>query len=162
MKMSKTQKEITIFVDGGVQNNGQRDCYGACAYLILMDGLYLNENTECIYDTTNNRAEMQAILNALYYIKDNRLHTHNITIHSDSQYCVNGCTAWMYSWVKKKFMRDGFNIPNSDLWQEMYRLVSNFPNLKFNWVKGHEDNEWNNYVNDLCSLRQEVMKNDLN
>lgn len=154
-------KIIEVFSDGGVQNNGKIDCYGACAYLILLDGLYLNEYTECIYNTTNNRAELQGILNALHYLKDNRLNTNTITLHCDSQYCINGCTDWMYSWVKKKFMRDGLNIPNADLWQEMYRLVSNFSNLKFNWVKGHDDNEWNNYVNDLCTAKQELMKNNL-
>ena len=87
---------IVIHTDGGVQNNGKKDCYGACAYVILKDGLHLNEDVECLFNTTNNRAEIQAILNALNYLKDNRLHKNNIIVYSDSQYCTNGCTEWIY------------------------------------------------------------------
>lgn len=152
---------IVIHTDGGVQNNGKRDCYGACAYVILKDELHLNENVECLFNTTNNRAEMQAILNSLHYLKDNRLHTHTVTLYSDSQYCIKGCNNWIHSWVKKKFMKNGAYIPNADLWREMYQLIINFDNLTFKWVKGHDGNEMNDYINDLCTAKQEQMKNNL-
>ena len=52
-------------------------------------------------------------------------------------------------------------MPNADLWRSMYELIINFDNLSFRWVKGHDDNEMNNYVNDLCTAKQEIMKNNL-
>lgn len=153
--------KIIIYTDGGVQNNGKKDCYGACAYVILKDGLHLNENVEYLFNTTNNRAEIQGILNALHYLKDNRLHNNKIIVHSDSQYCVKGCVEWIYNWHHKKYLRDGKNIPNADLWRDMHELIINFNNLTFKWVKGHEDNEMNNYVNDLCTAKQDIIKNNL-
>ena len=49
-------------------------------------------------------------------------------------------------------------VKNIDLWKEMYALTEKI-NVKFQWVKGHEDNEYNNYVDDLCSSVYEKINN---
>ena len=155
--MKNIKKDILIYTDGGVQHNGKPYCFGACAYLILINGDFLDQNVQCLYNTTNNRAELQSIINSLTFLKERHLTNDIITIHSDSQYCIKGCSLWMYSWQKNRFMRDGELIPNSDLWMEIFDLVKSFKNLNFKWVKGHSVDEWNNYVNDLCTERQEKM-----
>ena len=157
-------KEIIIYTDGGCQNNGKKDCYGSCAYLILINGQHLQEKVISLYETSNNRAEMQAIINSLNYLLDHSLTEHYITLYSDSEYCVKGINEWSkkwksFNWRKTKNAKD--RILNYDLWRELDELVSNFSDIQFNWVKGHEDNEWNNYVNDLCTAKQEVIKNNL-
>lgn len=157
-------KHIEIYTDGGSINNGKPDCYGACAYLVLIDGVYLKENSVAIYNTTNNRNELRGFIESLSYILDNNLDKNRITLYSDSEYCVKGINEWSkkwktFGWKRTKNAKD--RVLNYDLWRELDDLVNRFDNLDIQWVRGHEDNEWNNFVDDLCTAKQEVMKNNL-
>ncbi len=154
------QKNILIYTDGGVQNNGHLHCFGASAFLIYVDGFYNTENVVGLYDTTNNRAELQAIINSLTYLKENDFCNSNIVLFSDSQYCVKGCTIWMDDWKKKNFIRKGKPMLNVDLWKELLELKNMFSNLQIKWIKAHSDNEFNNYVDYLCTTQQNKMINN--
>ncbi len=154
-------KNILIFTDGGCQNNGKPGCYGASAYLIHIDGQHHSENVQEIIGTTNNRAELQAIINGLQEITSNSLDKNNkITIKSDSEYCIKGMREWMHSWKRTGWRKKDSHemIANYDLWETLYDLVTSIEVIDFQWVKGHDNNEYNNYVNDLCTAKQEQMK----
>lgn len=82
--------------------------------------------------TTNNRAEMIAVIEALKTNSDNPL-----TIVSDSQVVVKGATGM---WKKRK---------NKDLWREIDRLTRG-RSIVWKWVKGHNSDRWNDYVDGLA------------
>ena len=109
-------------------------------------GVVFTKNNQIIYtfnkkftDTTNNRMEILAIIYALHAISKP---IDIINIYSDSQYAI-GCIT--KNWTRKK---------NTDLWQLFDKVYSKAktlcPNIQFNWVKGHDINEFNNISDKLA------------
>lgn len=109
-------------------------------------GVVFAKNNKIIYkfnkqftDTTNNRMEILAIIYALHAISKP---IDIINIYSDSQYAI-GCIT--KNWSRKK---------NTDLWQLFDKVYSKAkilcPNIQFNWVKGHDINEFNNISDKLA------------
>ena len=109
-------------------------------------GVVFTKNNQIIYtfnkkftDTTNNRMEILAIIYALHAISKP---IDIINIYSDSQYAI-GCIT--KNWTRKK---------NTDLWQLFDKVYSKAktlcPNIQFNWVKGHNINEFNNIADKLA------------
>ena len=109
-------------------------------------GVVFTKNNQIIYtfnkkftDTTNNRMEILAIIYALHAISKP---IDIINIYSDSQYAI-GCIT--KNWARKK---------NTDLWQLFDKVYSKAktlcPNIQFNWVKGHDINEFNNVADKLA------------
>ena len=109
-------------------------------------GVVFTKNNQIIYtfnkkftDTTNNRMEILAIIYALHAISKP---IDIINIYSDSQYAI-GCIT--KNWARKK---------NTDLWQLFDKVYSKAKtlcsNIQFNWVKGHDINEFNNISDKLA------------
>lgn len=109
-------------------------------------GVVFTKNNQIIYkfskqftDTTNNRMEILAIIYALHAISKP---IDIINIYSDSQYAL-GCIT--KNWSRKK---------NTDLWQLFDKVYSKAKtlcsNIQFNWVKGHDINEFNNVADKLA------------
>ena len=109
-------------------------------------GVVFTKNNQIIYkfnkkftDTTNNRMEILAIIYALHAISKP---IDIINIYSDSQYAI-GCIT--KNWSRKK---------NTDLWQlfdKVYNKAKTLcSNIQFNWVKGHDINEFNNIADKLA------------
>jgi len=89
--------------------------------------------------------ELTAIIQAIIYVKSS-YPDEDIEIFSDSQYCVKGFMEWMYGWQKKGWTKKG-ELLNEDLWRVLFSLRKD---VKLTWVKGHSDNEMNNFVDSLC------------
>src|SRR6056297_1462594 len=85
-------------------------------------------------DTTNNRMELQAAIEALRNLKM----ACDVKLHSDSQYLVNTMTK---GWKRNK---------NLDLWQELDKVCQPH-NVTWVWVKGHSTNRGNNTVDKLAT-----------
>lgn len=89
-------------------------------------------------ETTNNRMEMTAILEALSKLPDGQV----VTVYTDSQYCLKGLTVWRNGWKKKNWMKKKGPIPNRDIWvlleAQLIRLDASFV-----WVKGHSGDPGN-------------------
>lgn len=109
-------------------------------------GVVFTKNNQIIYkfskqftDTTNNRMEILAIIYALHAISKP---IDIINIYSDSQYAL-GCIT--KNWSRKK---------NTDLWQLFDKVYSKAKtlcsNIQFNWIKGHDINEFNNVADKLA------------
>lgn len=109
-------------------------------------GVVFTKNNQIIYkfskqfiDTTNNKMEILAIIYALHAISKP---IDIINIYSDSQYAL-GCIT--KNWSRKK---------NTDLWQLFDKVYSKAKilcsNIQFNWVKGHDINEFNNAADKLA------------
>ena len=85
-------------------------------------------------NTTSNRMEMTAFLNALRYIKNNNVKDADII--TDRNYVVQGYNSWLNGWKQKNWKKaDGKPILNKDLWEEIDSLKN--PEIKVRWVKGH-------------------------
>ncbi|OSI68978.1 hypothetical protein BSZ22_19805 [Bradyrhizobium canariense] len=94
--------------------------------------------------TTNNRMELQAAIIAIAVLP--RLC--NVRVVSDSRYVVNGASTFAES--RRKKMRRGKEIPNSDLWERLDQ-EQNRRFVTFEWVKGHNGHPENEMADKLAS-----------
>ncbi len=134
-------KQLVIYTDGASRGNPGTGGYGA----ILIWGNVKKELSAGYRLTTNNRMELMAVVAALKSLtKKNIL----INIYTDSQYVLNPVEKkWLDGWIKTGFKG---GKKNKDLWMEYYYLAKNYL-IKFNWVKGHAENFYNNRCDELAT-----------
>ena len=134
---------IKVYTDGACQNNQLNENKGGYGAVILKPGeepLKLNGGFR---NTTNNRMELKAVIEAL-----KRVNQYSpVTVYSDSQYVVKGITEWIPNWIAK-----GKIEKNGDLWMELYRIVRTFPNIQFMHVRGHNGNIYNEEADRLATI----------
>lgn len=71
---------------------------------------------------------------------------HDVEVISDSKYVCNAFNnGWINNWRMNNWTK-GKNgrLPNADLWRTLWNLVTMQRNVKFTWVKGHENTKLNN------------------
>ena len=133
---------IEIYTDGScLENPGN----GGWAAIINNDG-----NIEKISgnekNTTNNRMELLATINALKQIESNK----QIKIYTDSQDVKLGITEWINKWIKNNWQTSKKeDVKNKDLWLKLYNL-NNSLNIEWNWIKAHSGNTLNEEVDLLA------------
>ena len=97
-------------------------------------------------NTTNNRMELMAPINALKNINSDE----EIIVYTDSQYVKLGITEWINSWVKNNWKTSKKEeVKNKDLWTELYNL-NKVLNVKWIWIKAHAGNALNEEVDLLA------------
>ena len=106
--------------------------------------------------TTNNRMELEAVIEAMKYIRSHYpIDTH--TIITDSMYVQQGITSWINAWERKGWKNGkGKAIANKDLWIILRGLQKQLPLVTFSWVRGHNGNKWNEYVDGLANAETGV------
>jgi ribonuclease HI len=133
--------EITIYTDGSSRGNPGPGGYGT----ILMSGGKEKELSAGYRKTTNNRMELMGVIAALSALKKEGL---NITLYTDSQYIVKAVKeGWLNKWLATNFSG---GKKNKDLWVHFYDLYKRH-HIKFVWVKGHANNEYNNRCDKLAT-----------
>jgi ribonuclease HI len=126
---------VEIFTDGACSGNPGPGGYGA----ILRYGRETKEISGCDPETTNNRMELMAVIEALRQLK----RPCKIRVVSDSRYVVKGMTAWITGWIKKNWKNSQKKpVLNRDLWEELLRL-SRPHQIEWQWEKGHQGHEEN-------------------
>lgn len=146
---------IIIYTDGSCLGNPGPGGY--CAILkAYKDNNIVKEKIIKGHElnTTNNRMELKALIEALKVIKKPN---QDIEIYTDSKYIVDGINKWLTNWISKDFE----GIKNSDLWKELYNLLKNHK-IKVNWVKAHHDNEDNNLCDKIAREEATKLKQDYN
>lgn len=137
---------IKIYTDGSCSGNPGPGSY---CYKIIFDKnrQYLNKHKYKI--TTNNRMELLSVIEALTVLKNSIFENANITVYSDSKYVIDPINlGWLNTWAGRGFKKNSItSIANIDLWIRFYDLFLYFKNLKFVWVKGHNNNYNNEDVN---------------
>ena len=146
---------IKVYTDGGCwPNPGGIGGWGA---VILLNGEHI-ELSGAEENTTNNRMEITAAVEALRYLQTRQVRS-SVTIVSDSAYLVNGANIWVHSWVKygwkRKHTKNGkvkfANIKNVELWQDLVRISSSSQDkVTFAWVKGHNGDDMNERADQLA------------
>ncbi|MEE9334649.1 MAG: ribonuclease HI [Granulosicoccaceae bacterium] len=134
---------IEIFTDGACRGNPGPGGWGA----LLRSGKHEKELYGGEPDTTNNRMEMTAVIQALKALKK----TSNVALTTDSQYVRQGILEWMPGWKKKNWMTSARKpVKNKELWIQIDELAA-LHNIEWHWVKGHSGHAENERVDDLAN-----------
>ncbi len=133
---------IKIYTDGSCLSNPGN---GGWAAIINING-EIKKISGNEKNTTNNRMELMAPINALKNINSKD----PIEIFTDSKYVKNGITEWINTWVLNNWKTSKKeNVKNKDLWLELHKLNQTL-NVKWNWVKAHAGNPLNEEVDMLA------------
>ena len=133
---------IKIYTDGSCLSNPGD---GGWAAIINIDG-EIKKISGNEKNTTNNRMELMAPINALKYTNSKN----PIEIFTDSKYVKNGITEWINTWVLNNWKTSNKeDVKNKDLWIELYKLNQSL-NVKWNWVKAHAGDTLNEEVDILA------------
>ena len=131
------------YTDGAYSSSRNQ---GGIGIVFIRNGKKITEFSKAFKNTTNNQMEIMAALAVLKCIQS-RIST--LTIYTDSMYVV-GCASM--GWKRKK---------NTHLWkvfdEELERVSALCPAIKFQHVKGHADDKWNNYVDKLAVEASQII-----
>ena len=142
---------IKIYTDGGCLGNPGP---GGWAFAAYNDETLAKSLSGGERDTTNNRMELTAVINALEYAIQEDLK--EIEIITDSQYVKNGITVWISNWKKKMWKTAGGDpVKNREYWEKLDSLNTKL-NVTWSWVKGHAGVEGNELCDSL--VREESSK----
>jgi ribonuclease HI len=84
-------------------------------------------------ETTNNRMELTAVIEALNALNGSR----KVVLHTDSKYVRDGITSWLHNWKKRNWKTaDRKPVKNQDLWQALDE-ASGRHEIEWKWVRGH-------------------------
>ena len=128
---------IKIYTDGSCIGNPGPGGWAA----IILDG----KNEKIISgnknNTTNNQMELLATIKAL---------SNFIKIFTDSNYVKDGITKWIKNWEKNNWKTSAKKpVKNQELWKKLDKLAK-FHNVKWEWIKGHSTNTYNNLADRLA------------
>jgi ribonuclease HI len=97
--------------------------------------------------TTNNRMEMTAVIQALAALPEGS----PVRLHTDSQYVQKGITEWIHSWKRRGWKTaDNKPVKNVDLWLQMDGLAAKH-RVEWVWVKGHAGHDGNERADQLAN-----------
>ena len=136
-------KTVTIYTDGACSGNPGPGGWGA----VLSWNGREKELSGGEPQTTNNRMELTAVISALEALKEPCI----VELYSDSKYVIDALEkGWALSWRKKNWIKsDKKPALNPDLWEKLLNLTE-IHTMRYHWVKGHADNEYNNRCDALA------------
>jgi ribonuclease HI len=118
---------------------------------VLLYGEHVRELSGRFRQTTNNRMELRAAIEALNALK----RPCAVDLYTDSEYVRNGITQWVTSWQRKGWMTAGKKpVKNQDLWQQLLAAVERHApagGVTWHWTKGHAGDRWNEHVDHLAN-----------
>ena len=124
---------IKIYTDGACSGNPGKGGWGAVILEQDNDPIFLNGGDD---NTTNNRMELSAAINALDFFKD----TKEIKLITDSKYVKDGIQCWILNWKKNGWKTAAKkSVKNKELWIELDDMISKHK-ITWEWIKGHAGN----------------------
>lgn len=149
--MIKNKPTVTIYTDGACKGNPGLGGWGA----VLRSGETEKHLKGGEKNTTNNRMEMTAVIEALKALKTTCL----VELFTDSQYVNRGVNEWLQNW-KKSGWKTASKAPvkNVDLWQQLDELIL-LHEIHWHWVKGHSGDPGNDLADELANLGAEAAAN---
>ena len=141
---------IQIFADGACSGNPGPGGWGA----VLIAGGHEKELMGGAPDTTNNRMELTAAIEALGALKGPAA----VDFYTDSVYVRSGITSWIDGWKRNGWKTsDRKPVKNADLWQALDKARA-VHDVAWHWVKGHADNAGNLKADELARRGMEPFK----
>jgi ribonuclease HI len=138
-----TKKEsVVIYTDGACSGNPGPGGWGS----VLLYRGHRRELSGGEAETTNNRMEMMAVIQALETLS----RPCDIVLHTDSTYVMKGMTEWLEQW-KNRGWRTASKAPvkNVELWQRLEKSIERH-NVEWRWVKGHSGVPENERADELA------------
>ena len=139
---------LVIYTDGGCHGNPGP---GGWAFVAVRDGS-THEAAGHDRTTTNNRMELEAVIQALRFAASEK--ATSVRVVTDSQYVKNGITSWINSW-----MRNGWKtaakkpVKNKEYWVRLHEL-NQVVRPEWGWVKGHSGDLYNERCDEM--VQQEI------
>lgn len=130
-----------VFTDGSCSPNPGPGGWG---FVWVVDGTIMREGSGDHPDTTNNRMELTALIEALRVLPADA----EVTVYSDSNLCVQTLTQWAPTWERKGWPSDKKNL---DLVRPALELVRARPGCRLQWIKAHVGYRWNEYADGLAT-----------
>jgi ribonuclease HI len=137
---------VTIYTDGACKGNPGPGGWGV---LLQGEGGVHKELFGGEPDTTNNRMEMTAVIEALKALK----RPCNVLLYLDSEYVRKGITEWIKGWKARGWKTaDKKPVKNMELWQQLDDLVEHGGHkITWRWVKGHNGDPGNERADELAN-----------
>ncbi|MDB5763158.1 MAG: ribonuclease [Herminiimonas sp.] len=137
-------EKVEIFTDGACKGNPGPGGWGAW----LVAGGNEKELFGGELDTTNNRMELKAVIEALSALK----RPCEVIVHTDSQYVQKGISEWIHGWKARGWKTAAKSpVKNVDLWQALDAAQAKH-RIQWRWVKGHAGHEGNERADALANL----------
>ena len=137
--------QVVVYTDGACDPNP--GIGGWAAILLQPANKKRVELTGGDPESTNNRMELTAVLEAVSHLKTRCA----VTIHTDSQYVKNAFTAgWLKSWQAKGWKTASREpVKNRDLWEKLLAATARHV-IAWQWVRGHHVDPLNNRCDELA------------
>jgi len=135
---------VTIHTDGACSGNPGPGGWGAILQFRGAEKeLYGGEP-----ETTNNRMELTAAIEALAVLKRSA----PVDLYTDSKYLRDGITQWIHNWKRNGWKTAARKpVKNADLWQRLDELLARQP-VEWHWVKGHAGHDLNERADELARI----------
>ena len=134
--------EVTIYTDGACSGNPGPGGWGA----ILISGEHRKELNGGEAETTNNRMELTAAIEALNALK----RPCTVALYTDSVYVRDGITKWIQGWRRNGWRTaDKKPVKNAELWQALEQALKRHK-VDWHWVKGHAGHPENERADELA------------
>lgn len=143
MTLPIARPAVTIYTDGACKGNPGPGGWGAW----LVSGENHKELFGGESQTTNNRMELMAVIEALASLK----RSCDVKLFLDSEYVRKGITEWIVNWKRRGWRTaDGKPVKNVELWQRLDSLVA-LHKIDWHWVKGHAGDPGNERADALAN-----------
>ena len=140
---SEKMNDVEIYTDGACRGNPGPGGWGVW----MLAGGHEKELFGGDADTTNNRMELMAVIEALRALK----RPCKVIIHTDSQYVQKGISEWIHKWKLRGWRTaDKKLVKNVDLWMELDQARAQH-DIDWRWIKGHAGHEGNERADQLAN-----------
>ena len=134
---------VVVYTDGACKGNPGPGGWGA---LLRWKG-HEKELFGGELDTTNNRMELTAVIQALSALKS----PCEVAVYTDSEYVKNGITTWIHGWKQRGWRTaDKKPVKNLELWQRLEALAAQH-DVQWHWVRGHDGDPGNERADELAN-----------
>ncbi|MRW94151.1 ribonuclease HI [Duganella sp. FT80W] len=142
--------KVDIYTDGACKGNPGLGGWGA----LLVAGEAEKEIFGGTRDTTNNRMELQAVIEALTALK----RPCTVVLHTDSQYVQKGISEWIHGWKARGWKTSTKEpVKNEDLWKAL-DAAQTMHTIEWRWVRGHNGHPGNERADMLANRGVEVAR----
>ncbi len=142
--------KVEIYTDGACKGNPGPGGWGAW----LIAGSHQKEMFGGEANTTNNRMELKAVIEALSVLK----RPCEIILHTDSQYVQKGISEWIHGWKQRGWKTAAKEpVKNADLWQALDAAQARHK-IEWRWIKGHAGHKGNEKADALANRGVESVK----
>ena len=143
-------EKVEIYTDGACKGNPGRGGWGAW--------LRSGENEKELFggelNTTNNRMELKAVIEALTSLR----RPCDVIVHTDSQYVQKGISEWIHGWKKRGWKTAAKEpVKNVDLWKAL-DAAQQTHKIEWRWVRGHAGDVGNERADGLANRGVESIR----